>query len=104
MWLNPVDAKDLGLSDHDPAVVESRIGRVLVSVRLTEDIRPGGDLSGRRGLAPVRRPGAGDDRRGQHPHLNRTDPAQPGLPNSHHFGPNHSGLTTVESMESRPAV
>jgi anaerobic dimethyl sulfoxide reductase subunit A len=41
LWLHPADADGLGLSRDSLALVENRIGRVRVPVRLTEDIRPG---------------------------------------------------------------
>ncbi len=41
LWLNPADATVLGLSQGSEALVESEVGRVRVSVRVTGDIRSG---------------------------------------------------------------
>ncbi len=41
LWMNPTDARRLGIGDGDPARVENDRGRVVVAVRVTEDIRPG---------------------------------------------------------------
>ncbi len=41
LWLNPADARDLGLAQGEMALVENEVGRVRLPVRLTGDIRPG---------------------------------------------------------------
>jgi anaerobic selenocysteine-containing dehydrogenase len=41
LLINPVDAKLLGLKEHENAVVTSRVGRVEIPVEISADIMPG---------------------------------------------------------------
>lgn len=41
LHVHPDDAERLGLREHHPAVVASRVGRLTVDVELTDEIRPG---------------------------------------------------------------